>query len=500
MDNIREFHNQHYLKPYCCKCYETDSTGLIGIFERVEPILSREEFLAIASDIFDLIYYKIDGRLVVDDIGTDSFMNYGLRIATSYNPYAFGPVILDYAEVYPLDGNKLFCNKVDPKTGMICGGALDHDGGYNNIICTKCGAHYDARELQLLEDKHEIIKKGISTNMKLQIKRGDTIIKEVDSRTMPTDTIEPPKKEKKHSSDQMSIINVALPRKKKHSNNTPSKRNNSVNQKKVNTGLGLNTMSRRSAACVTDVREGKSSVVNPRHIPVEEPEVEETTPEVIETEMPEVEETVEEVVTTEQEESIEDTVEVETTEESTDEVEFPGKNDLDQFAETTEEEYTDESESNDEVEFPGQHDEDQYDVEVTEEVHHTDEESEEEINPDDELGSDTSSDSDAVEEEEPFNAAFKDALARLIVKEESVKDENDEDASELSDPDEIETIIDDAMHNIKEEVKEDAEPMVPEDELGSVEYNTDTGFIPSNNSELNAEPVQQPINYNPFTV
>ena len=110
LDNVREFHNQVFLKPFCCKCFEVDQSGMIGIFERVEPILSREEFMSVAGDIFDFINEKLIGKYIVDDIGTESFMNYGMRVVTPYSNVAFGSVLLDYPEVYPLDGNKLYCN------------------------------------------------------------------------------------------------------------------------------------------------------------------------------------------------------------------------------------------------------------------------------------------------------------------------------------------------------------------------------------------------------
>jgi hypothetical protein len=246
-DNIREYQNQVFLKPFCCKCFEVDRSGMIGIFERVEPILSREEFASVAGDIFDFINTKLVGKYVIDDIGTDSFMNYGLRIATNYNKYAFGPVLLDYPEVYPLDGNKLYCSRRDMTTGMICGGVLDYDAGFNTIKCKKCGASYSARELQRLEETHEVIKKGASTNMKLELRRGDVIVKEVDTSKLPTDVIEPPKKQKKHSSDQMSIIHNPKPRKYVHSDNNPSNRNHpKVEAVRVRTGLGLDTMSRKT--------------------------------------------------------------------------------------------------------------------------------------------------------------------------------------------------------------------------------------------------------------
>ena len=193
-DNIREMHNQQYLKPFCTKVFDVYPTGVIGLFERVEPFQSREEFASVAGDIFDFINTKIIGKYVVDDIGTASFMNYGIRKAGPYSNISFGPVLLDFTEVFPLDGAKLYCNKVDPNTGIICGGTLDYDEGFNLIRCNKCGKIYEARELQRSIENHEVIKKGKAENMEMIIRRGDTVVRNVSSNNMPTDTIEPPKK------------------------------------------------------------------------------------------------------------------------------------------------------------------------------------------------------------------------------------------------------------------------------------------------------------------
>ena len=131
---------------------------------------------------------------MVDDIGTSSFMNYGIRKAGPYSNVSFGPVLLDFTEVFPLDGAKLFCNKIDQNTGIVCGGTLDYDDGFNLIRCNRCGKIYEARELQQSIENNEVIKKGRTENMEMVIKRGNTIIRKVNSDNMGTDTIQPPKK------------------------------------------------------------------------------------------------------------------------------------------------------------------------------------------------------------------------------------------------------------------------------------------------------------------
>ena len=152
-DNPMEFKNQFLLKPFVTKVFEVSPCGTVGLFERVQPITSRQEFMSIAEDVFDLLNDKIIGEYVLEDIGSSYFMNFGLR-------NSFGPVLLDFPYCYKIDGNKLYCNIVDPFTGIPCGGAIDYDKGFNNLICTKCGAKIFARDLEAGIDNKKILIKG----------------------------------------------------------------------------------------------------------------------------------------------------------------------------------------------------------------------------------------------------------------------------------------------------------------------------------------------------
>lgn len=175
-DNGNEYKNQHLLKPFVTKCFDVSPCGTVGLFERVVPITSREEFENIAEDVFDLINNLI-GKYVLEDIGEKFYMNYGLR-------EGFGPVLLDYPYVFELDGRKLICNVTDPLEPLgYCGGEIDYDLGYNNLICTKCGKRYLATELKSDEksDKPKIIVKGEDIIMKCVLKRGDEVVSKLNS-------------------------------------------------------------------------------------------------------------------------------------------------------------------------------------------------------------------------------------------------------------------------------------------------------------------------------
>lgn len=208
-DNINEYKNQNILKPFCAKTFEVAGNGVLAFSERVNPITSREEFLSVAEDIFELITEFIIGEYVMDDIGTKYFMNYGIRAA-----YKFGPVVLDYAGLYKLNGNKLYCCKPDNNsTTGVCGGLLDYDAGYNNIVCTKCGRIYKAKDLELKIKENQIVSKsfkGEFNKMKVRISGGT---KNVDVTTVVNAIVVDEHKEEEEKvvyTDKKKTIHVKL--------------------------------------------------------------------------------------------------------------------------------------------------------------------------------------------------------------------------------------------------------------------------------------------------
>lgn len=159
-DNPAEYRNQFIIKPFCAKTFEVTPCGTVAIAERVIPITSREEYLSVVSDVYDLINEWLIGEYVLSDFGSRYFMNVGVR-------RSFGVVLLDYTYIYKLDGSKLFCNKPEPLSPSgKCDGIIDYDAGYNELICTKCGAKYKAKELEKkILDKELIVEREGEINM-----------------------------------------------------------------------------------------------------------------------------------------------------------------------------------------------------------------------------------------------------------------------------------------------------------------------------------------------
>lgn len=171
-DNLAEFKNQQYLKPYVCKIFDTTSDGLMATIERVYPITSKEEFTEVQEEVFYLIVTKIIGKTVAEDIGKNYFRNYGIRPG-------FGVVLLDYPYIYPLDGSKLFCTHVDPNTGARCTGLIDYDDGFNHLFCRKCGTRYLAVDLEDKNPSNDIIMtRGGNYPMKIKVVMSDGTVKE----------------------------------------------------------------------------------------------------------------------------------------------------------------------------------------------------------------------------------------------------------------------------------------------------------------------------------
>ena len=174
-DNPREFINQNYLKPHICKIFEVSPCGTVAIVEKVQPITSRRQFKAMAQDIFKLMISNILGKYVMDDIGIKYFMNYGLRDG-------FGPIIIDYPYVFPLDNKKLVCKSNRPGTNIPCCGDIDYDDGFNQLVCTSCGKYYQASDLGKAQNLNiEICKKKGKSRMKVRVYQGNKKILESDT-------------------------------------------------------------------------------------------------------------------------------------------------------------------------------------------------------------------------------------------------------------------------------------------------------------------------------
>lgn len=210
-DNPKDYIASNFLfKPFLPKVFECSQCGTVALVERVTPITSREQFYSVAEDVYYLINNILVGEYVFDDIGTEAFMNYGIRDG-------FGVVLLDSPYYYKLDGKKIFCtapNQYSP-TGT-CDGEIDYDPGYNRLICTKCGAKYKGRDLaEAIKEEKIIVRSKGEIKMKISVKGGSkNVNREVQAgkfadlaKTTPKETVESAPKivvKDQRSSDKLS--------------------------------------------------------------------------------------------------------------------------------------------------------------------------------------------------------------------------------------------------------------------------------------------------------
>lgn len=178
-DAPNEYKNQFYLAPFVTKVFEYSPCGTVGLFERVEPITSRQEFMSISDNIYELLTKKILGEFILEDIGTQYFMNWGMRIRDHNGMrIPFGPVLIDFPTMFKLDGKKLFCNRLDPITRIPCTGIIDYDSGFNHLKCPVCGKQYQARQLAKYEEDNQIVianKCKGDCKMVIEFKRGNVV-------------------------------------------------------------------------------------------------------------------------------------------------------------------------------------------------------------------------------------------------------------------------------------------------------------------------------------
>ena len=149
-DGFNEYQNQWLLQPFVAKTFEIHPSG-ISLHERVQPLTSHRELELLADDYFNLVTKVFIGKYVMEDIGEQYFMNWGVRPG-------FGLVLLDYPYLFELDIAKLRCNAPDSKNPYnVCMGEIDYDMGFNHLYCSKCGKRYAARELGKSIENNQLI-------------------------------------------------------------------------------------------------------------------------------------------------------------------------------------------------------------------------------------------------------------------------------------------------------------------------------------------------------
>ena len=144
------------------------------------------------------------------DFGSNYFMNYGFRERNN-----FGPVILDFPYIYETDPSRLVCKKpifFPDGHSEMCGGLIDYDSGYNNLICTKCGARYRAIEIASYINNGIIVSKGDNKmSLKMAVIKDGQRIKMYDD-TMPDASATIKEKKKARSGHVLKARRIEEPK------------------------------------------------------------------------------------------------------------------------------------------------------------------------------------------------------------------------------------------------------------------------------------------------
>lgn len=171
-DALREMENQSKLAPFVTKIFDVHPSGIVASVERVIPIKSHKVLSLLSEDFYNLITKVFVGKFVMEDIGDEYFMNWGIR-------EGFGLVLLDFPYLYELDGNKLICrakNKLNPN--IPCLGEIDYDIGFNHLVCKRCGMEYRAKDMAKLINERgiEMVRSNNTIPVGARIVRGNTVI------------------------------------------------------------------------------------------------------------------------------------------------------------------------------------------------------------------------------------------------------------------------------------------------------------------------------------
>ena len=193
-DNQSELYIQQLLRPFCPKVFNVDGDGVIALTERGEPMTEHDYKFVWAEEIFDLLFSLLARGYILEDVGSNFYKNFGIRLG-------FGPMIWDFPYVYKLDWRKLICQKPDRITGEPCGGEIDYDynKGMSEIICTKCGARYSAKYLassvpseaiNMVNRERGITMGRFDTNFQVFVRQGNKIVTSYANETSTQRTVD----------------------------------------------------------------------------------------------------------------------------------------------------------------------------------------------------------------------------------------------------------------------------------------------------------------------
>lgn len=160
--------------PHYAKFITRDLTGIVSVQQRYTGIKSLARLNTFREEILSLLN-KLSKKYLVIDLGLNRFLNYGVDRDGEF-------IILDGSDLYPVSNAKtlMVCSRGVGYKGNShkvkrCGGHLEYDEDFHELVCQKCGARCNPSELRPTKGDGDMaaifITDGLSNNERFELEK-----------------------------------------------------------------------------------------------------------------------------------------------------------------------------------------------------------------------------------------------------------------------------------------------------------------------------------------
>lgn len=160
--------------PHYAKFITRDLTGIVSVQQRYTVIKSLARLNTFREEILTLLN-KLSKKYLVIDLGLNRFLNYGVDRDGEF-------IIVDGSDLYPVSNAKtlMVCSRGVGYKGNShkvkrCGGHLEYDDDFHELVCQKCGARCNPSELRPTKGDGDMaamfITDGLSNNERFELER-----------------------------------------------------------------------------------------------------------------------------------------------------------------------------------------------------------------------------------------------------------------------------------------------------------------------------------------
>lgn len=160
--------------PHYAKFITRDLTGIVSVQQRYTVIKSLARLNTFREEILTLLN-KLSKKYLVIDLGLNRFLNYGVDRDGEF-------IIVDGSDLYPVSNAKtlMVCSRGVGYKGNShkvkrCGGHLEYDEDFHELVCQKCGARCNPSELRPTKGDGDMaamfITDGLSNNERFELEK-----------------------------------------------------------------------------------------------------------------------------------------------------------------------------------------------------------------------------------------------------------------------------------------------------------------------------------------